>query len=106
MQIRDWRIEELTGYKPLTTFYTDFSIAEKYGIDAIKETYENAKKYWCDDYKYLTEIVMVLNWKIWEHYQDNEELARLYNDLWEKLDNYACETLKGEELEYFYRTTD
>ena len=28
MKIEDWRIEELTGYKPISTFYTDFSIAD------------------------------------------------------------------------------
>ena len=49
---------------------------------------------------------MVLNWKIWEHYETNEPLAKLYNDLWEQADNYACNNLKGEELDYFYRTTD
>lgn len=106
MEIRDWRIEELTGYKPLTTFYKDFSIAEKFGTQAIKDTYTRAFEDWKHDYKYLTELVMVLNWKIWEHYEDNEELAKLYNDLWEELDNYACENLKDEELEYFFRTTD
>lgn len=104
--IKDWNIEEMTGYKPLTTFYTDFSIAEKYGEIAIKDTYDTLKKYWCKDYKYLTELVMVLNWKIWEHYESNDKLARLYNDLWEELDNYAIENLQGEELVYFYRTTD
>lgn len=36
----------------------------------------------------------------------NDELATLYNSLWEKADAYACENLKGEELSYFYRTTD
>lgn len=106
MKIRDWKIEELTGYKPITTFYKDFSIAEAFGEQAIKDTYTKAFEDWKHDYKYLTELVMVLNWKIWEHYGDNEELAKLYNDLWEELDNYACENLKGEELTYFYTTTD
>ena len=106
MEIRDWRIEELTGYKPLTTFYKDFSIAEKFGTQAIIDTFDRAFEDWKHDYKYLTEFVMVLNWKIWEHYEDNEELAKLYNELWERADNYACENLKGEELTYFYTTTD
>lgn len=106
MEIRDWRIEELTGYKPLTTFYKDFSIAEKFGTQAIIDTFDRAFVEWHKDYKYLTELVMVLNWKIWEHYEDNEELAKLYNGFWEQADEYACENLKGEELDYFYRTTD
>ena len=45
---------------------------------------------------------MVLNWKIWEHYQSNETLARFYNDLWEQAREHATSTLKGEELSYYY----
>lgn len=106
MKIRDWNIEELTGYKPISTFYLDFGIAETFGEQAIKDTYAKAFEDWKHDYKYLTELVMVLNWKIWEHYEDNDKLARLYNNLWEEADNYACDNLKGEELTYFYTTTD
>lgn len=50
---------------------------------------------------------MMLNWKIWEHHgENNEELARLYNSLWEKASKYAMGTLKDEELSYYFRTTD
>ena len=54
----------------------------------------------------LTELVMVLNWKIFRWYKRNDKLAMVYNELWEKADTYAIENLKGEELSYFYRTTD
>lgn len=106
MRIRTWNIEAMTGYKPKTTFYEDFSIADHFGQAAVKDTFNRAFKHWKQDYEYLTELVMVLNWKIWEHYEHNEPLARLYNELWEKADLYATENLKGEELSYFYRTTD
>ena len=33
MTIKTWNIEELTGYKPFTTFYEDFSIADAFGTD-------------------------------------------------------------------------
>ena len=49
---------------------------------------------------------MVLNWKIWQHYESNECLAKVYNFLWNKADCYACKNLKGNELLYFYKTTD
>lgn len=104
--MKTWNIESLTGYKPLTTFYEDFSIAEYFGKDAIKDTLLSALDYAKTDYRVLTELVMVLNWKIWEHYESNEPLGKIYNALWEKLDRYAINTLKGEELEYFFRTTD
>lgn len=45
LQLPQWRIEEETGYKPITTFYQDFSIADIYGIDAIKDTYKIASVY-------------------------------------------------------------
>lgn len=102
----DWNIEEITGYKPITTFYTDFSIADNYGVEAIKDTYKRAMAAWKTDYKFLTELVMALNWKIWEHYESNRDYAKVYDELWRKADEYACTNLKGEELSYFYRTTD
>ena len=106
MTIKTWNIEEMTGYTPISTFYEDFSIADMFGIPAIKDTFKRAFEGWKDNYKMLTELVMALNWKIWEHYETNENVARVYNDLWEKADNYAVNNLKGAELQYFYRTTD
>lgn len=106
MRIDDWNIEELTGYQPITTFYTDFSIADKFGINAIKETYQRAFKEWQHDYKYMTELAMVLNWKIWRWYGKNEEYAKLYDRLWREIDEWCIDNLKGEELEYYYKTTD
>ena len=106
-ELSDWNIEEMCGYKPITTLYKDFSIADKFGIGAIEDTYKRAFKD-CKiiGYKYMTELVMVLNWKIWEHYQDNERYAILYNDLWEKAQNWCYDNFTEEELRYYYRTTD
>ena len=98
--------EAFCGYKQITTFYMDFGIAEPFGVRAIRDTYTRGLEYAKTDYKVLTELVMVLNWKIWEHYQTNEKLARVYNDLWEQANIFAIEYLKGDELRYFYRTTD
>lgn len=106
MTIKDWNIEAMTGYKPISTFYTDFSIADNFGVSAIKDTYKRAFNGWKSDYKMLTELVMALNWKIWEHYGHNDVYASLYNDLWEKTDEYALDNLKGDEFTYFYRTID
>lgn len=106
MMMPKWNITEMTGYEPKTTFWKDFSIADKFGIDAIKDTYKRAFEEWKENYIYLTELVMVLNHKIWEWYGKNEAIAQVYNDLWEKTDAYACENLKGDELDYFYLTTD
>ena len=87
-------------------FFQDFSIADAFGVRAIKDTYKRGLEYAKTDYKVLTEFVMVLNWKIWEHYEDNEAIARVYNDLWQEADAFAIDYLKGDELSYFFRTTD
>lgn len=104
--MKTWNIEEMAGYKPITTFWQDFTIAEKFGIKAVKETFDKVFEEWHKNYKYLTELVMVLNWKIWEHFQNDRELAKVYNDLWEQANNYAWENLKDEELSYFYNIID
>ena len=58
------------------------------------------------NYKYLTELVMVLNHKIAQWYERNMPLAKLYNDAWNIADNYAVNHLQGDELNYFYNVTD
>ena len=49
---------------------------------------------------------MILNWKIWSWYEENDSLAELYQEFYEKADQYAIETLKGDELTYFLKTID
>ena len=96
----------LGNYECITTFWSDFSIADVLGVEAINDTFNRAFDEWKDNYKYLTELVMVLNHKIWQHYKTNEPVAKVYNELWEKADQYACENLRDEELRYFYDITD
>lgn len=106
MKLEEWRIEELTGYQPITTFYMNFSIADKFGINAIKDTYQRAFKEWNHDYKYMTELAMVLNWKIWRWSRFNHDYAEIYDTLWRECDGWCIDNLKEEELEYYYKTTD
>ena len=106
MKLENWTIEKMTSYKPMTTFYTDFSIADKFGTKAILETYQTAFQEWKHNYKYLTELAMVLNWKIWRWYEKNDECTKVYDKLWRELDQWCVDNLKGEELEYYYKTTD
>lgn len=93
-------------YEWKTTFWTDFSIADLCGKKAIQDTFNRAFKEWKDNYIYLTDLVVALNWKIWQWYGKNDEYAKLYNDLWEKADLYAGENLEGDEATYFYSRTD
>lgn len=82
-------IEEQTGYKPATTFWDDFSIAEMFGLNAVIDTFNVAFKEWHNNLKYLTELVLVLNHKIWFHNEQDVKLAKLYDKLWTTADRYA-----------------
>lgn len=81
MEIKTFDSEAYCGYKQITTFFEDFSIADNFGTRAIRDTYKRAFDEWKKDYKYLTELVMVLNWKIWQHNNKNDAYVKLYNEL-------------------------
>ena len=96
---------KLGDYECQTTFWIDFSIAEKFGVDAVQDTYNRAFNEWKDSCVYLTELVMVLNWKMWHHNKKNERLSILYEKLYLKTNDYAWSHLKGEEQDYFFKVT-
>ena len=104
--IKTWNIEAMTGYKPRTTFYEDFSIADHFGGPAILDTYCRAFNTWQNNIEYMTELVMVMNWKIWEHHSENYMLAEIYEGLWRNADEWVFEHFDGDDLQYFLRTTD
>lgn len=90
-----------------TTFWQDFSIADRFGVSAIKDTYKRAFGEWRTDYRYLTDLVIVLNHKIWQHWEGGDEAkVKLYNDLWMEAETWAYDHLKGDELAYFVRAID
>lgn len=96
------------GYERKTTFFHDLSIADWYGISSIKDTYRRVMRSWIDDIKFITEFYMCLNWKIWQLYETYPELAKVYQELWDKSYTEITKHYKGNEeaLSYFYRTTD
>ena len=103
-----WLIAENLGYTPITTFWEDFSIADSFGKAAIHDTYKRIFKEWKADYKYLTELVMVINHKSWEHQNDPlcEVYAKLYYDAYDAAVTYLEKNKKPEALQYFFRTLD
>lgn len=97
------------GYKVKTTFFEDFSTAEFCsGVEGVRDTYNRAWASWQGNYEYLTELVMVLNHKIWEHYKTNKPLASVYDELWRKADNdfYTLFADNEEVKDYYFRVTD
>lgn len=97
----------LLDYECQTTFWEDFSIADKFGIEAVKDTYKRARAEWGDDRIYGTELSMVLNHKCWQHYNaKNAVLSKLYVELWEEYHSFVLDNWKGEDLQYYLRITD
>ena len=97
----------LLDYECQTTFWEDFSIADKFGVEAVKDTYRRAKAEWGDDCIYGTELSMVLNHKCWQHYNGgNTNLSKLYSELWGEFHDFVLDNWKGEDLQYYLRITD
>ena len=106
MYISTFDSEAFCGYTQKTTFWSDFSIADAFGVSAIKDTYKRAFKAWKSNTEYVTELVMVLNWKCWQYAQKNPTYSKLYADLFYEAQAWCYDNLKGDDLKYFIRTTD
>ena len=92
-----------------TTFTQDFMIAEAFGLAAIKDTYRRAFAGWKHAHKYLTELAMTLNHRIWHWYHnagEDDERTVLYNDLWNELMDWCRANLKGDDLNFFEAVLD
>lgn len=103
MAIKDWRIEQLTGYKPHFSFYVEFSMAEPFGISAIANTYNRMFKRNKDSVVGVTELSMAINWKIYEHCDGGVSYAKFYQSIWDSIDNYCKDNLKGDDLRYYLK---
>lgn len=103
--IPKWNITEFCGYKPMTTFWQDFSIADQFGVNAIEDTYKRAKSEWEDNCKYWTELCLVLNHKIWQWHERDDQKAVLYDRLWREADGMTAEWPQQWQ-EYYFEVTD
>lgn len=95
------------GTESKTTFNEDFEIAEHFGINAVKDTFNRAFKEWKTDVEYCTELAIVTNLRCWLWYEnDNKELSKLYADYYYKVRDYALSHFKGKDFEYYFHMTD
>ena len=99
-------LEKQLHFKFESSFWEEFSIAENYGSDGIREHYRIVFDQWKDNLRFLTELVLVLNLKIFFHYGKDDSIGQTYDELWEQTDAYALETLKGDDLHYYLSTLD
>ena len=97
-------MREQNGYNRITTFANDFALADPLGTEAVVITYALAVKSYLDNYKYMTELILVLNFLCW-FWHDNDELilakqyAVLYHDCVSRFDDhYAPKKDDSEEV--------
>ena len=101
------KVLKLPGETVTTTFWQDFSIADAFGINAVRDTFNTSFESWKHDYRYLTNLVVTLNYKSWEHDElGHDDFTEVYVELFERASGYASENLKGEELDYYFSVTD
>lgn len=114
-KLPQWTMAEQIGYEPKTTFWDDFSIADRFDPEAIADTFRRAFTEWRHDVEHIAELVLVLNHKGHWYYQaskqydDDEELyqmSQLYFALFRKLDDWANENFTGDDADYYFNVTD
>ena len=104
----DKMLATFTDYRSITDWWNRYSIADSRGSACVKtlyrDTFEQAKK----DYKLLTELVMILNHRLWYWHSLNpsNSMVSLYDMLWQKTHNYAIEELSDDEFSYYSSVTD
>lgn len=91
---------------PSNTFRQDFLIAERLGEGAIRDTFNRCEREWIKDPAMFAAFVVTLNHRIWDLYKSNEQLARVYNELWDKANTKAWETFKDEDARLYFQLTD
>lgn len=105
VEIPVWGVER-TGYTPLTKTWERLSVAETISRQTVAKTADEEIERNKTDYRALTETVMALNWKVWAHATSDREMSRMYEEKYRKAETLAEETLEGEELRYYHKTTD
>lgn len=102
-------LEDCGSYRRKTTFYSDLSIAEWYGAKDVIDTYRRVMKEWMNNLEYITEFVLCLNWKCWEHHgKGNVPLSKMYSELYYKAEDEVLNHYKDNKsaLDYYYRIMD
>lgn len=94
-----------------SVFWEAFDNADETGKKTITAIAGILFERWKDEVHELTDLVMVINHKCWEHYRNgNDDLSSFYGDLYyeyyEKTINYMEKKGMDSELTYFIRTLD
>ena len=87
------------GYTLKTNLWADFTIADRFGISRVENTFKRAFDERREYAEYVTELAMVLSWKVteWGEY-DNKELKNLYDKLFQEVDEWCQENMQADDL--------
>lgn len=97
----------LTQYRPKTTLWNEITFVEKSFPEELTRKLEYLIDRCKDNKERGTELTLILNWKTWQHSENNNILmAKFYREYWKKIDNYICDNWRGDKLSYFLRETD
>lgn len=92
-----------------TTFMSDLSHGEWYGLGALLGTFRNASMSWRDNVEYIAEFALCLNWKAWEHdARKKNKWATVYSLLFEDFRDLMYDYYEGDDkkTEYFWHYLD
>lgn len=91
------------GIEQEYTFYQDFQIADQVGgKKGVQDTYDRVKQEWTDNAQAWGEVSCALNWRLWDLAETNEDVARLYEELW--MDSQKVGWAKGDKDKEYART--
>lgn len=111
-RIFEGMLAEISGYSRKYTFFSDLAIAECYGKNAIKDTYNRIMKEWIGDRDAICEALISINYKSWRFAEepDKQDLVEFYSDLYYKamdeVARYYKENNREDDLVYIYRVLD
>jgi len=106
----------LPGGEACSTCWQDFCIANRFGIDAVKDTFDRIFEGFKHDIKVITELAMATNYMSWRFHSAYEKSRRtldgqmrdLYISLYEKVNAYVYDggEVSKDDISYYFSVTD
>lgn len=93
------QLEDLKGCERKTTFTADLSIGEWVsGWSGVFDTLRRCMVEWRDNVEFMSEFVLCVNWKAWEHHaRQNFMWAKFYSLLYEGVRDLMYDYYEGDE---------
>ncbi len=91
----------------IASLVEQFEGAEQSGVKVVRNTFKKLFDECKQNYVYLAELVLVVNYLNWLHYQMKEEaLCEIYGKLYYKAHYWAVDHFKGDDLKAYLNIVD